>query len=248
MSLKTPRFAQGAERQCCACRKPFAGGRYAENCPPCVEKRNPCKRKFFWTPERDELLHKYWKGGRRGVVTEFLRAIDWPLTAKYSVLRRAIELGLPPLTRVGGPGLEWTPEETAFLEAHAGRWTVFKIAKWLKRSPRAVAIHIFRMGVSADVRGAADGYTLEALGACLGEHQKTIARWVERGCFGRIQYRHGGKAPAFERDPRLITPVKVRAFIRDYPNLFRLDRVDQTWFLDLIFNKYADADGRDAAA
>jgi hypothetical protein len=56
-----------------------------------------------------------------------------------------------------------------------------------------------------------------------------IERWVREG---KLEIRKRGTER--ERDAWLVTDAQILRFIQNHPLAFRLDKVDQVWFLDLV--------------
>lgn len=239
-------FKKGEVRKCHTCGTPFRGGAYAAFCAECRRKRYfggyRYARIYNWTPEQDEVIRRRWK---RGMVASIPAALGLPTTTMESIKRRAAEIGCLPIQRTAEDSRPWTKEDLAFLEEHASGRTVFWIGKQLGRSGRAVRLKLFRLGISSRVT-AADGYTIHELAQAMGEQDKVVRHWCDLGYFGRIQYRYGEDAPAYQRDPRVISPLQVLTFLKAQPTAYRLDRVDQPWFLDLVFNAKAIRNGRAA--
>ena len=94
------------------------------------------------------------------------------------------------------------------------------------RSLRAVRDRLDRMRL----RTERTCYNPSTLSLMMGVSKSTIQRWIKRGWLratrridDRIDHQY------------LIEPKDLRRFIKRYPNAFSIERVDQTWFLDLIF-------------
>ena len=210
-------------RKCRDCPRRFRA-RYARWCPGCRWRHRGKPAKYVWTPERDRVLcEKY--DGRKGTPARIAASFGWP---SWAVKRRAAVLGLtrPPVDR-----RPWTAEEQAFLEEHAGTRLAAFMANKLHRSVTSVVMKLKHLHVSRRIR---DGYTLRDLELCFGVDHHLIHRWIREGKLAG-SHRHGGSAPAFERDAWRFTDEDVQSFIRDHPTAFELRRVDQVWFLDLAF-------------
>jgi hypothetical protein len=192
-------------------------------CPDCRWKHRGRKAIYVATPAADALLREEYSS-RRGVPAQLAARLRWPV---WRVKRRASELGLtsPPVDRK-----PWTSAEEAFLEKHAGERLVGWMARKLRRGVTSVALKLKRMKLSRRIR---EGYTMRDLELCLGVDHREISRWVREG---RLQAgrRHGGQAPAFDRDAWTFTDDAVLEFIATNPTGFRLSRVDQVWFLGLL--------------
>lgn len=180
--------------------------------------RKPAK--YVWTTERDALLRaKY--DGRRFCGNKLAATLGWP---KWVITKRAQELGL---CRPVENRRAWTPEETRFLEAHAGTRLAAWIGRQLGRSTSSVIQKVKHMGLRLGIR---EGHTMRDLGLCLGVDHHAIERWLRDGRLrGRRRYENGSPLDAW-----VFEDEDIRAFIYQNPTSFDLRRVDQTWFLDLI--------------
>jgi hypothetical protein len=139
------------------------------------------------------------------------------------IKRRARALGL---AGERAPWQDWTPAEVQFLEAHAGTRHVNWISKQLGRTLTSVVLKLKRMHLSRRVR---EGYSLRDLEMALGIDHRRLADLVEQG---KLRAARRGSYP---RDRWTFTERDVLAFLRGHPTAYRLARVDQLWFLDLVF-------------
>ena len=196
----------------------LAGGKY---CPRC-RWRHRGKRPTLhaWTPERDQVLRERYDSRVRGRAGELACALGKP---RWVIKRRAVVLGL---THPRPDRKDWTAQETSFLWDHAGSRTTHWIAQQLGRSESVVVLKLKRMKISARFR---EGYTLRELELCFGTDHHVIERWVREGRLA--PRRRGTDRP---RDAWYVTDADLLTFIRDHPLAFRLDKVEQTWFMDLI--------------
>jgi hypothetical protein len=185
-----------------------------------VDVRRAREKKYRWTPERDALLRERYASRVKGRALEIATAFGWP---KWVITRRAGELALarPKEAR-------WTAEQDAFLLEHAGTRTANWMAKRLGRTLTAVVVRLKRLHISRRVQ---DGLTARDVAACFGIDGHEVARWIEQG---KLVAKRRGTARA--NDPHVIQPQAIRQFVRRYPTAFRLDKVDQLWFMDLVFN------------
>jgi hypothetical protein len=174
---------------------------------------------YAWTPERDQVLRERYDGRTRGAIAVLAQSIGWP---GWVIKKRAAALGLTHAV----DRKDWTPEETAFLWEHGGSRTSHWIAKQLGRSETSVVMRFKRLRISRRVRA---GYTLRELTLCFGTDHHVIERWVREGKLAqRVRDERGDRKTWYVTDADLLT------FVRDYPLTFRLDKCDQTWFMDLI--------------
>jgi hypothetical protein len=186
-------------------------------------------RKYFWTAERDQVLRDRYDGKIKGRAAELAQAIGgWPT---YEIKKRAGRLGLThPVDR-----RDWTRDEQRFLWEHAGSRHVHWLAKRLNRSEASVVLKLKRMHISRRWR---EGYTLRDLEACFGIDHHGIDRWIRDGWLhGRrrgtrragVGGRGGGPADCW-----VFSDAAILQFIQAHPMAFRLDKVDQFWFMDLL--------------
>jgi hypothetical protein len=213
---------RAVERTCIECGDTFLAGPKARLCPKKCRQKNlrHNSRKYDWTPERDEMIRsQYAHLGAKGLGAKF----GYPA---WQVQRRAAELGAGRVSKAR----PWTPEEVAFLEEYAGVRATESLARHLRRSLCSVAMKMADLKLSRAVR---EGHNSATLAACFGVSAMTVSAWVNKGLFGKVE-----KGP---RGRFMITDAQILAFVRDNPRAFQLARVDQTWFLDLLFNREAGA-------
>ncbi len=74
----------------------------------------------------------------------------------------------------------------------------------------------------------------------MGGDNRIVNRWVREGLLKPTE--RGAMREAFWR----FTHGAVRSFVRQNPTAFRLDKVDQTWFLDLVFGDRRGGSGSSA--
>ncbi len=212
------RPAPVAERRC-GCGAVFTAGPYARHCPACRAKRRGCHRKYFWTTEREPYLREHYDGKVYGRVSEIGKRFGFPM---WEVKRHATRLGLThPMDR-----RDWAEEEEAFLWDHAGRRTPEWIAKKLERSLSSVILKFKRMRITRKYR---EGYTMRELELCFGMDHRLIDRWIKDGKLRAPRRPHKGPRAGYD-----VRDSDVLQFIKDHPMEFRLDKVDQFWFMDLI--------------
>jgi hypothetical protein len=191
------------------------------------------RKKYFWTPERDAVLRERYDSHVRNRTKEIGRAFGWP---GWVINRRARELGL---AAPRAKWQAWTADEVSFLEAHAGVRHVVWISRKLRRPLTSVILKLKRLRISRRVR---EGYGMRDLEECLGIDHRRITQLVDSG---KLKAEHRAEHP---RDRWTFTDAGVIEFMRRYPNAFRLDRVDQLWFLDLVFKGRIGNAGREEAA
>lgn len=195
--------------------------RYAKYCSNCRWRHRGKRPKWVWTSERDQLLRERYDPKIPGSSKRLAAALSFP---RWAVVKRAGLLGLAKLSEERKP---WTPTDVSFLEEHLGTRHVRWIAKKLGRSISSVVMKTKHMHISRRVR---DGLTMRDLELCTGADHRMIERWVRTG---KLQAaREGGQAHARER--WTFKESAVLAFMLDHPTAFRLDKVDQTWFMGIV--------------
>ena len=178
-------------------------------------------RRYELTPEREELLRRRYRLSGPSV---FARSWGWP---RWAVKRRAASLGLT----TPNPSKPWTDAEQAFLEEHLGTRSAVWIARKLGRTEGSVAMRCKRQ----DLRRALspDGYTCRGLEVGLGIDHRTLAQHVASGRLS-VRYRFGGTHPASPTDPWVVSERELMRFLRTHRDAYRLDRVDQEFFMGLL--------------
>jgi len=222
-----------SQRRCVDCGKPFMGGPTAKYGPECRWKHRGRKAKtYVWTPERDQAVRERYDGRVKGKAAELARMIGWPT---WVIKKRAGVLGLT----YAQDRRDWTAPETAFLWEHVGTRSTHWIAKRLKRSETSVVMKCKHLKISRRIR---DGYTLRELQLCFGIDHHGIERWVREGKLLSLKPGAPIEGPPTirrrgterDRDAWAVSDADLLRFITEHPLAFRLDKVDQTWFMDLI--------------
>ena len=215
-------------RTCTDCPRKFrvAGGdSKSTKCVRCRfhEHRNGWGRtrikKYQHSVASDALIRSRYDGKVKGRAAEIARQLGWPT---WAVKKQAARLGLCyPLDRK-----DWTPEEVKFLEEWRGARPVDWIARKLGRTLTSTVLKFKRLGISPRVH---QGYTLRMLGQCFGVDHKTIEPWVQKGLL-RMEY----GIPAAGSRRWKVSETAIFEFIWNNPAAFRMDKVDQPWFMDLM--------------
>lgn len=211
---------QGLQR-CERCEKAFTGGIEARRCPECryIGRTGHSRRqKYRWTPERDALMRERYDARVRGRALEIARDFGWP---KWAITHRAMDLGLA-YTKPAN----WSQEETAFLLDHAGVHTPLWISKRVGRTVTAVVMKLKHLHLSRRVQ---NGYTARDAALCFGIDDHVVTGRIRQGL---LHAERRGTERA--NDALVIQDADILAFIREHPMAFRLDRVDQLWFMDLV--------------
>ena len=208
-------------KPCQDCHADCDAGPYARWCPDCRWRYRGKPAIYVWTAERDDLLRARYDGRVKGRAEQVAQALGWP---KWVITRRAAALGLT----YPADFRDWTPAEVTFLADHAGHRLPHWIARKLGRSHTAVVMKLRRLKISRILR---DGYGLQDLEACFGVDHHVIDRWVEKGWLTIRQL-----SPGVAKSKWYVSERRILAFLRAHPMAFRLDKVDQLWFMDLMLN------------
>lgn len=173
----------------------------------------------------DDLMRSRYDGKVYGRAAEIAKALNWP---DWRVKRRAAEMGLThpwPSER-----RDWDDAEVKFLQEWTGKRYVGWIAKKLGRSITSCVLRIKRLGISRRVR---EGYTMRHLQLCFGTDHHVIERWVKEG---RLRIERGIPCGGGRGEQRRwkVNETAIFEFIWNNPTAFRLDKVDQPWFMDLM--------------
>lgn len=181
-------------------------------------------RLYPLTPEREAYMRAHYQPHVRGISHRVAGVLGVP---KWRVCRWASELGLTGTQTERRP---WTPEEDSVLEAHLGQRHIGWIAKRLRRSLTSVTVRAKRLGLS---RRAHDWLTAEQVALAFGVDRGTPLHWIAKGLL--VAQRWGqdhanGRASAWR-----VEVEDIRRFVQAHPTAFSLAKVDQVWFLDLVF-------------
>ncbi len=180
----------------------------------------PAPRKYHHSEESDAVIRDRYDGRIRNRTLAIARTLGWP---KWVVCKRAAELGCTrPKTTERRP---WSAAEEKFLLINAGSRTAIWMARKLGRSFSSTVLKLKRMKIS---RMVTDGYTKTALAACFGIDGRIVDGWAREG---KLQT---GRREGLTREVWQVSEAEVLRFLRDNPETFRLDKVDQVWFMDLI--------------
>jgi len=208
-------------RTCEDCGAEFEGVT-ARYCPACRTRRQGHRLIYVWTPERDAIMRRDYDPRVRGRSQEIADRLGWPV---HVIKHRAVRLGLSR----SEDRRRWTEEEERFIEESAGSRRVPWMARRLGRSLTSVIMKIKHMRLSRAVR---EGYTLGDLELCFGADHRMIERWAREG---KLAVRKRDYVTGAHRSrPWAVSHRAVREFVVNHPLEFRLDRVDQLWFMDLI--------------
>ena len=234
LSSRAPAPGQGApaqqriRRECEQCARPFHVARQSSQrrlCTHCAYRpsaRRARRRKYVWTEQAEQLLRDSYDGKIYGRAAELAAVLGFPA---WEVKHHAARLGLT----YTQDRHEWKPEELRELLSWVGDRDVKWISRRLKRSVTSVVLKLKRLKIR---RRCTEGYTLRRLCDCFGVDHHGIEGWVKRGW---LPMRYGIPAGANRRWK--LHQAEVVAFIREHPMEYRLDKVDQAWFLGLLLGK-----------
>jgi hypothetical protein len=213
---------------CRDCGQAFEAGRFAKYCPACRPTRRAAKR-AKWRPTSDvvELLRARYDTRIKGRAIEIAKQLGWP---KWAVCKLAQHLGLAgkwPLYRKA-----WTNAEIEFMRKWCGLRNIGWIAKQLGRPESAVCNKIKRIELS---RRVVNGYSSVDVCRCFGMDHHIVDKWIRLGWL-RATIPGGGNKDNWVR----YSEDELRRFVRSHPLEFRLDKVDQVWFLGLMFGAPID--------
>jgi len=210
-------------RTCSRCGDEFEA-KYANYCERCRWRYRRKRAKYVWTLAKDEIMRREYDPKIRGRAQDIADKFGWP---KWVIKKRAARLGLAH----SEDRRAWTEEEERFLLFNAGHRHINWMAKELGRTETSVVVKLKRMKISRAMR---EGYTLRELELCFGMDHRVIERWAREGKL-RVRKRDY-ETGAHRSRPWAVTDAALLEFVRDYPLEFRLDKVDQVWFMDLITN------------
>lgn len=208
-------------RLCADCRQP-TGKKYGRYCDAHRWRHRGKPPTYTLTAEREAYLRATYQPSARGVSGHMALVLQVP---KWRVNRWAAELGLT--SREGRKSLPWTPQEDVFLEQHLTTRHVNWLSTQLGRSITAVLVRAKRLRLSR----LPDGYSHEDLALAFGVERSTVRRWVQRGWLRASFQRRCGQ-------PHRVTEAAIVRFIRQHPLAFQLAKVDQVWFLGLVFGDF----------
>ena len=217
VTYRRPRWQHPVVTRQCRCGKSVTArfARYCDDCR-CLVRRKPAK--YVWTLGRDAILREKYDG-RKGTSAAIAAIFRWPT---WVIKKRACALGL---TRPV-PSEPWSKDEERFVLEWAGRRSHVWIARKLKRGETSVAVKMKRMKISRAIR---EGYTIRELELCFGVDHRVIDRWIEQEKLSTRRRETNNL-----HKPYQISEDAIIRFIHENPMAFRLDRVDQVWFMDLV--------------
>lgn len=216
-------FEVAAHKACPDCGALFARP-YARRCRKCQYRNLPGRhRRWVATPAQEvELRARY--DGARGRIREIARDWKWTPTAVKTL---AVRIGLARQVHRDKPP-EWTATELAVLQEYAGARSVDWLSRRIRRTRTAVIVKFKRLGISRRVEAT---FSAQGVAGMLGVDPRTVRDWIERGW---LRARRSTELRAGDDMRWEITDDAVRSFVRAHPMAFRINRVDQVWFLEVV--------------
>jgi hypothetical protein len=184
-------------------------------CHGCRVKARPNpNHRFFWTQDLDQALARAYKDAhcRRELKENLDHVQQLCGFTRVVMLARAAALGLNAHRRC------WTAEEIEILGESAGVLSKAAIARKLRRSYWSVKAELSKLHLSSQVR---EGYSQTDVAYLLGVGPRSVRKWVARGWLRTERGR--------------ITEASMLKLIREHPEEYRLNRVDEAWFKGLLF-------------
>lgn len=213
---RAARYIGVPDLACNTCGRP-TGSPTAKYCRDHRFDRN-AQRRYPLTPEREAFLRTHYRPNVPGVARRVAAKMGVSVSLVHQWARR-LDICPPREAR------RWTPEEDAFLEQHIGTRSPAWIAKRLNRSTNAVEIKANRRAIS--LKDSREWMTPEDVAEGFGSYAATVRGWIRQGLLGASPYGAGRISK--------ITREAVREFVRRHPTAFEIWRVNQTWFLDIVF-------------
>ena len=224
-------MAQQAQRTCEDCGCKFLAGPWARWCPVHRPLHRGRKVKYKLTDQIARLIRDRYDSKVPGRAAEIGAEIGWP---KWQVQKAAARLGVahpwPPDRRA------WTDDQVEYLQTWAGLRSPKWIGRQLGRRESSVMNKLKHLRLSWRVRG---GYSQRALAACFGCDDHLVGRWIKRGLLEANM-----QGTLRRHDIRRVSEPAILEFIRLHREEYRLDKVDQKWFLDLVLGPGGQNDNR----
>lgn len=175
-----------------------------------------------WTPQEDAALRRLLDAGwtHQRIGAALGGRSKQAVTSRWHLLRRGLSKR------------PWTAEEDATLRDTAGYRTCAQIAATLGRTANAVHTRASLLGIHWQRPHAGrnhTGFTANEVARLLGiPCAKQVTGWIEKGYLAGSR-----RAPRMDSGPRLayrVYPDALRDFLRDYPWLYRRERIaDRGW-------------------
>jgi hypothetical protein len=197
----------------------------AKGCPKdslCHGCRVTCRpnanKRFCWTTDLDSTLTRAYRSAhtRRELSSNLNHIQRLSSFTRVVILSRAAVLGLSFAVR-----RPWTETEIELLGEDLGTRSQSQIAKRLGRTYYSVKAQVSRMGLSACVSAHYSQHDVQQL---FGVGRKRVCQWI-RNRWLQLQ------------DGR-ITERSLERFLRQHPEEYQLNRVDEAWFKGMLFPSF----------
>lgn len=221
---------------CQKCGHP-TGRAQAKYCDPCRPAFRGRQRMYHWTPEKDQALRELLSPEKRRAHRRALGRLKDLIGARlgfpgWEVQRRASLLGLVDPRPDWKP---WTDEEDQRIIAWASRGrTPHWISQQCGRTLASITLRLKRLKFS--IRAGREYYTSRDLAECFGVDSHAVTRWINNGLLQAKRRRPGDSV----NNQWIITHTDVLRFVHQHRTAFKLNRVDQVWFLDLVLDHRLD--------
>ncbi len=194
-------------------------------------RKGGIKRKYFHSPESDEIIrqayHLYRMFGNRMRLVDIRKELGWP---KYAIAQRARVLGLARTKE-----LPWTEAEEQILE----QWSHLALARiamkfrslGYQRSETAINLKIKRLHIRE--KAGANGYTALQIAEALGIDGHKVTRWIKRGLL-RAERRGTHRTELQGGDHWLIERAEMRRFLLHSPDEWELEGAEKYWLIDIL--------------
>lgn len=190
------------------------------------------KLDFNFSSTTDDLLQIIYKTSTRRLARlEKLAPLAQETRIPVAALAlRAVQLGLDTRTH-----LNWTKPELAILQSHRHlskqRISQVLAAEGFDRSPHAMKIILARKALLNS--RTPSHYSVQALSKLVGFDQHQLTAWCRNGW---LPFERKGTARKQQQggDSYLVSRTDVAAFIRTYPEMIHLGKVNQEWLLELL--------------
>ena len=185
------------------------------------------------TAEVDRALRAVYESNfKPTTIRQLGKKLGWP---QHQLQARASFLGLTKRQTF----TPWADAEKLIV-ANNIEHSVSHIVKRLRaegfiRTEQAVCHKIKHMRALSD----RNCFSAHGLALLMGVHARTVLGWINRGQL-HARRRHDERTEQQGGSNWLISPGDVRRFVRQHPMAFDIRKVDQLWFVDLVFNSELD--------
>ena len=177
--------------------------------------------RYNFTQEIDKkIIETYTKENRlKGDISTLSSIIKIP---KYIIYKRAKKLGINNILF----NQKWSSQELSLLNKNINKSVNFiynlLIKNKFRRTKSAIKNKIEEIRKTIRI----DTYNAHTLALCFGVNNDTVERWIHKNY---LQAKKIGNLFS-------IQLINIKKFIQNYPNKFEISKVNQLWFLDVIFD------------